>query len=500
MLRFEESRPRPLTVFELNRRAQSLLESEFSSVLVQGEISRPTKAASGHIYFGLKDKDARVDCVLFATRARFLKVPLTEGLEVVVRGQVSLYPAQGRFQILSESVEPAGEGALRQALIRLKAKLDAEGLTDPERKRPLPALPRAIGVVTSPTGAAIKDITETIWRRFPQMPIHFCPARVQGVGASLEIAAGLRRLQRIPEVDVIIFGRGGGSVEDLWAFNDEALARAIANSSVPTISAVGHEIDVTISDFVADVRALTPTAAAELACPVFSDLREDVIELKRRLMKAAREISERHRNDLIRVARSLSRRTLERRIADERQGLDTIERRLRRGSGLAIRQARDSLVGVQKRLRASSPGLWVKHQKETVQALGIRGESAIRSCLRARSAGLAPLARALDALNPLAVLSRGFQIVLVDGPPPRRFVRGAKDLDGAERLRIVFASGADLLARPDGEVPRTLPLAMALDARSSSSSGADIVSHGPADATQILPRAHGVPPGPGREA
>ncbi|MFW5824439.1 MAG: exodeoxyribonuclease VII large subunit, partial [Marinobacter sp.] len=260
-------RPRALTVSELARQVRHLLESSFMQVWVEGELSSLSRPSSGHWYFSLKDQRAQVRCAMFRGFNQRVRPLPKEGDQVRIRGRVSLYESRGDFQIIVEHMEPAGLGALQQAFDALKARLQAEGLFAPERKKPLPAMPRHIGVVTSPTGAAIHDILIVLGRRCPGIPVTLYPTPVQGQTATASIVAAIQRAVRHGQADVLIIGRGGGSLEDLWCFNEEAVARAIAACPIPTVSAVGHEVDVTIADFVADLRAPTPSAAAEKISP-----------------------------------------------------------------------------------------------------------------------------------------------------------------------------------------------------------------------------------------
>ncbi|HET9272353.1 MAG TPA: exodeoxyribonuclease VII large subunit, partial [Vicinamibacterales bacterium] len=258
------SPPPPLSVSEVTARLKACIESRFGMVHVEGEISNCRLWSSGHVYFTLKDDVAQLRAVVFRLTARQLKFKLEDGMHVVVRGRISVYEVKGEYQMVVDAVEPHGLGALQAAFDQLKRRLHAEGLFDPARKRALPVLPRRIGVVTSLDGAAVRDILRVITRRYPSARVVVRPARVQGDGASRDLVIALKAIARVPDVDVIIVGRGGGSAEDLWAFNDETLARAIAACPVPVISAVGHEVDFTIADFVADVRAATPSNAAEI--------------------------------------------------------------------------------------------------------------------------------------------------------------------------------------------------------------------------------------------
>ncbi|MEX2287491.1 MAG: exodeoxyribonuclease VII large subunit, partial [Planctomycetaceae bacterium] len=266
------SNPPILSVSELTRQLKDLVEVNFVHVWVLGEVSNCTRAGSGHVYFTLKDGDAQIRAVAWRSQTARWKFEIHDGLEVVVAGPIEVYPARGTYQLIVEQLIPQGVGALELAFRQLQAKLEAEGLFDPRRKRPLPAFPRRIALVTSPSGAAVRDILQVLTRRWRAVDVVIVPVKVQGEGAAREIAAALANVHRIPDVDVVIAGRGGGSLEDLWAFNEEIVARAIAACRVPVISAVGHEIDVSIADLVADCRALTPSEAAELVVPNCEDV------------------------------------------------------------------------------------------------------------------------------------------------------------------------------------------------------------------------------------
>src|SRR5436309_13929938 len=264
--------PRVYSVSELTRELKVILEGRFPSVLVKGEVSNLRSPSSGHLYFTLKDADACLDAVLFRTEARRLRFSVQNGLSLVARGRLDLYEPQGRYQLVCDTVEPLGAGALQIAFEQLKERLQREGLFDAARKRRLPFLPRRIAVVTSPSGAAVHDFLRVLHRRYPRLPVLIVPARVQGEGAAQEIARGIVRAARQPRVEVVVVARGGGSLEELWAFNEEVVARALCGCPVPTVRSVGHETDVTIADFCADVRAPTPTAAAGLTASVTDEL------------------------------------------------------------------------------------------------------------------------------------------------------------------------------------------------------------------------------------
>jgi len=304
-----------LSVAEVTRSIRELLESSFPRILVRGEITNLSRPQSGHLYFSLVDdtegsdasrfSSAQLACVIWRSAAARLRTRLENGLKVIVCGRIGVYEPRGTYQLIGESVEPAGLGDLQRLFEELKAKLRKEGLFDPERKRPLPFLPRRIGIVTSPSGAAIQDVLRALYRRQPRICVRIVPVRVQGEGAAEEIAQAVRALQAGGgQVDVILLTRGGGSLEDLWAFNDERLARTVAASAIPTVSAVGHDVDFSISDFVADVRAQTPTKAAELLVPDMEDLLDGLVSLRRRLGLALEAARARREVELQRLARS----------------------------------------------------------------------------------------------------------------------------------------------------------------------------------------------------
>ena len=318
-----------LTVSELVYAAKTSLEAMFPGVWVQGEISNLNLHSSGHAYFSLKDAGAQLSVVLFRDDLRRLRFTPENGLQVILKGRLTVYPPQGRFQMVATTMEPQGKGSLQLAFEQLKAKLEKEGLFDPARKRPIPKLPRWIGIVTSPDGAALHDMLTVLERRFANVRILICPARVQGEGSAADIAASIDRLNdRYPDLDVLLVGRGGGSLEDLWAFNEEVVARAIAASKIPIISCVGHETDFTIADFVADLRAPTPSAAAELVIQAKSELLDQLDSLFSRLTShATYRLGELQQ----RLAHALSSRMLQKptaMIEDYMQEADALQDRL----------------------------------------------------------------------------------------------------------------------------------------------------------------------------
>ncbi len=343
--------PQVLSVSELTRRIKTLLEDACPAVWVEGEISNFALAGSGHCYFTLKDANAALSVVLFRNVAGKLGFKLADGLQVLAFGQVSVYEKRGQYQLIATQLMPKGLGALQLAFEQLKQKLAKEGLFDAERKKPIPALPQRIGLVTSPSGAAIHDFLKIIGRRFPNLHIIIAPVRVQGEGAAEEIAAAVDQFNALDLVDVVIVTRGGGSLEDLWAFNEEVVARAIARSRLPTISAVGHEIDFTIADFVADLRAPTPSAAAELVVRAKDDLLASLAQYQKRLDKDLRyRLTEARR----RLAACVLRQPVEL-VRQYQQQVDDLAHRLRRATATTFQQRRARLAQAQTRLELLSP-------------------------------------------------------------------------------------------------------------------------------------------------
>ncbi len=427
------------TVTDLTVRVRDYLEATFFEVWVEGELSNCRLWNTGHLYFTLKDSSSQIRGVIFRSALRYLKFKPADGLRVIARGRVSVYEPKGEYQLVCEHLEPHGLGALQLAFEQLKKRLQAEGLFDPNRKRLLPALPRKIGVVTSLDGAAIRDIIKVLGRRYANAQLVIRPARVQGEGAALDIARAVSAIGRVPGVDVVIVGRGGGSSEDLWAFNDERVARAIAGSLVPVISAVGHETDVTIADFVADLRAPTPSAAAELVVAAKDDFSARIDRLHGRLLAAARgrvqrlsrrvqafdirpafaavparvAMRGRHAADLshalARVARAdLARR--ERRLQQLRRQLDTLDLGRRLG---AIRGRLMSADG-----RLSGAIVRQRHEADT---------------------RLRDYAGRLDALSPLGVLGRGY--ALCWNADRTGIIRDASATTPGDRVRVTLAKG-----------------------------------------------------------
>jgi exodeoxyribonuclease VII large subunit len=406
---------RVFTVSELTRAVKDTLEGRFGGVWVEGEISNLRVHTSGHVYFTLKDEEAQVRAVLFRSRVRRVRFEPADGLHVLAFGRLDVYAVRGEYQLVCEVLEPKGLGALQLAFEQLKARLHAEGLFDAARKRPLPTLPRRVGLVTSPTGAAVRDFLRIVTRRFAGLQVLVCPVRVQGETAAGEIAAALGTLNRLGDLDVIVLARGGGSLEDLWAFNEEAVARAIAASKIPVISAVGHETDVTIADFVADLRAPTPSAAAELVVREKAELARHVATLGTRL---ARAMSQRTGRFADRLADFRRRRVLTdpgRPLRDWARRVDDLGTRLERAMARQDARARERL---QRAARALRPGLLadpVRHQHRLIGQLGGRLERCAREAAARRRRAMEALAARLDGLSPLACLARGYAIAALPG-------------------------------------------------------------------------------------
>ena len=410
-LELESPQRRILTVSQLNREARVLIEGGFPLIWVEGEISNLSRPASGHVYFSLKDAAAQVRCAMFRARAGLLRFQAADGLQVLVRARVSLYETRGDFQLIVEHMEEAGHGALQRAFEELKLKLAKQGLFDAAHKKPLPAVPRAIGVITSPSGAAIRDILSVIRRRYASARVILYPVPVQGESAAAQIAAMIRTAAVRAECDVLILARGGGSLEDLWAFNKEIVARAIYDCPLPLISGVGHEIDFTIADFVADARAPTPTGAAELVTPDSADWLRTLADARDRLSRLLGErLADLHER-LAWCSERLQQLHPSRMLRERAQRLDELDLRLRQSlrGGLHARQA--LLAGLGARLQQHSPAQAIALLRNRSEALAQRLHFATRNSLAGLRSRLELAGRALHAVSPLATLERGYAIV-----------------------------------------------------------------------------------------
>lgn len=424
-----------LTVSQLNGRARLLLEDVFARVWVEGEISNLARPASGHVYFTLKDKNAQVRCALFRQNALRVRQALRDGLAVRVRGKVSLFEGRGDFQLILDLVEPAGDGALRLAFEALKEKLAAEGLFAAERKRALPAHPRRVGIVSSPTGAVIRDIVSVFRRRAPQVELTLVPTAVQGFDATAQIVRALELADR-QGFDALILARGGGSLEDLWCFNEEAVARAVAACRTPVVSAVGHETDVSIADFVADLRAPTPSAAAELLAPHSDDLRLRLEGLQRRLRLCLEQRLQRERLRLESLSRRL--RHPRERLLQQSQRVDDLEQRLARAIDRRLCSAHERLARLETRLAAQHPERQLKMLRQRLDHLAAALPRAMDATLKDRRQRLQALAQTLNAVSPLATLGRGYAILLDEHG---RAIRAAAQTVPGQRLHARLAGG-----------------------------------------------------------
>jgi len=390
-----------LTVSQLTQQVKSALESAFPRLWVQGEVSNFTAQSSGHLYFTLKDAASQLRCVMFRNAAQSLRLFPQDGMQVLAEGDITVFERAGQYQLNVSQLRPAGQGELALALERLKRKLAAAGLFAEERKRPIPRFPKAVGIVTSPSGAAIRDIVKVARRRWPGIELILNPVPVQGPEAAPAIARAIEEFNDYGSVDVLIVGRGGGSLEDLWAFNEEAVARAIFNSRIPVISAVGHEIDFTIADLVADLRAPTPSAAAEMAVPNRNEIKRNLNDLKQRMLSALRSLME-----------------------ENRVRLGTLEK----SYGL-------------NRL----PGM-LDQQRQMLDGYAFRADAAAAVCLEKSALRLRKAASLLQALNPEAVLSRGYSICFQQSG---QAVRRAGSLRKGERVRTIFWRGESFMKVED---------------------------------------------------
>lgn len=421
-----------LTPSQLNTLARDLLEGTFPLIWVEGELGNVTRPASGHLYFTLKDARAQVRCAMFKPKSQWLKFAPREGLRVLARGRLTLYEARGDYQLVIDHLEEAGEGALRRAFEELKARLAAEGLFDDARKRLLPAHVQRLGVLTSPTGAAVRDVLSVLQRRFPLLEVDVLPVQVQGETAAAQIVDMLQRAARSGRYDVLLVARGGGSLEDLWAFNDERLARAIAASPVPVVSAVGHETDFTLADFAADLRAPTPSVAAELLVPDRRDLLARVQMLQRRL---AGTQAHRLRDAMQRADRAALRLNalrpqarldmLRRRQEDAARRLHALWRD-RQARRIALLRHADAV------LRAHAPQRRLEQLRARLLALAPRPQAAVARTLQRDALRLRGLARSLEAVSPLATVARGYALVTKEDGTLVRSVTQVRPGDAVE--------------------------------------------------------------------
>lgn len=398
------------TVTRLNSAVRMILEQDLGLVWLTGELSNLAMPSSGHWYFSLKDLGAQVRCAMFKGNNRRVAFRPQDGMQVLVQARVSLYEPRGDYQLIIESMQPAGDGVLALRFEELKRRLGAEGLFDEGRKRPLPREPRAVGLVTSATGAALHDMLTVLKRRAPDLPIFIYPTQVQGSAAIGQIVAAIGLANRRAEVDVLIVGRGGGSLEDLWCFNEEVVARAIANSAIPVISAVGHEVDVTISDFAADLRAPTPSAAAELVAPDQSARAQRLAHLWQRLVQAMNRHQTAARHGFVLLQKRLDHQDPKRRLEQQSQRLDELSARLQQLMNQRLHQGERRLANLELRLQGKSPERLLAAGKRRHQLAEERLYALIAKRQDQASHRLAMLTARLDGVSPLATLGRGYSI------------------------------------------------------------------------------------------
>jgi len=426
--------PRPYSVSELTRALRNALEPKFRDVWVAGEVANLRRQSSGHVYLSLKDDEAVIGAVIWASQARRLGFELAEGQEVLARGFVELYPPHGKYQLVVQEVEPRGAGAQAILLQQIKERLQADGLLDPTRKRPLPFLPRRVGVATSPTGAALRDFLRVLHGRFPSLPVLLAPCRVQGEGAAQTVLSAVRLLCRAG-VDVVVVTRGGGSQEELSVFNDERLARALAACPVPVVSAVGHEVDVTVADLVADVRAATPTHAAQLVAPVRDELVTRVAGLKTRLRRGVGAALEGRRRELRALRAELSDPA--HLLSRERHRLDDLLHRAEGAARAPLRRARSRLEALRSQVARREPRAILRALRARLEGARQRLGGWQAATFRREGLRVERLAARLEPANVAKLLARGFALVIREGHLVRRSGEAAE----GDRVRIALAQG-----------------------------------------------------------
>ncbi|KUJ84292.1 exodeoxyribonuclease VII large subunit [Microbulbifer flavimaris] len=425
-----------LSVSDLNREVKHLLESSVPLLWVSGEISNFAAPSSGHWYFTLKDARAQVRCAMFRGRNRSVRFRPENGREVLIRARVSLYEGRGEYQLIVEHMEEAGFGALMRQLEALKARLQAEGLFDPARKKPLPYLPANIGIVTSPTGAAVRDMIQVLGRRYPAAKIELWPVQVQGQGAAEQIASAIRRAGQLGRHDLLIVGRGGGSLEDLWPFNEEIVARALAECPIPTISAVGHETDTTIADLAADLRAPTPSAAAEIASANAAELLQTFTDTRQRLQRAI-QLQLRHLRQQAQLTGNRIRHPREQ-LQNRAQRLDHLELRLKGAIRQDLQDRQRQLQLVTSAFAHLHPERELRDRQQQLAALSERLHRDICLQLERRRERLAQQSQLLHNVSPLNVLDRGYAIVRDD---KQQVIKRASSVRPGQRIHARLADG-----------------------------------------------------------
>jgi len=425
------------SVSSLNRSVSSLLEQEFGWIWVEGEISNLAQPASGHIYFSLKDHSAQVSCAMFKGRKRGLKFQPENGNQVLVRAKVSLYQPRGNYQLIVDRMEEAGDGALQRQFEQLKVKLAGEGLFDESIKQEIPELPKSIAIITSKTGAAIHDVLSVIERRFPSIPVKLFPVPVQGNDAAPAICNAITLIGEMVSsgnliCDVILLVRGCGSLEDLWSFNEESVARAIVACPVPIVTGVGHEVDVTIADYVADIRAATPTAAAETVTPDQITWLQSFDWYQQRLQQLMTDKTGRYSEKIQWLHRRLQQQHPEKQIQQSRQRSNELVKRLFRFSQTILDNRQNKLAIYKTKLNAQSPTLRLKQEQQTIQFLNTRLQQATASLFTGKKSQLSNIARTLNAISPLQTLERGYSITLNNKGAPIVSVKQVKAHDTIE--------------------------------------------------------------------
>ncbi|MDH3646748.1 MAG: exodeoxyribonuclease VII large subunit [Gammaproteobacteria bacterium] len=430
------------TITRLNREVRKELEIGFGTLWVEGELSNLRKPASGHLYFTLKDDRAQIKCAMFASRNRALDFRPADGTQVLVRARLTVYEPRGDYQLNVESMEEAGEGALRRAFEELKKKLAAEGLFDQDRKQHLPALPARIGIITSSSGAALRDVLKVLRRRFPAIPVLVYPVSVQGSAAAGEIVSAIELAEKRADCDVLLLTRGGGSLEDLQAFNEEAVARAIADCAIPLICGVGHEIDISIADFAADQRAPTPSAAAEMLVPDRREWQRGLIGTANRLVTAVRQKLGDSRQQYAHQSRRLDVQHPGQRLRQQNQRMDELEQRLSGHVRYRLGALRSQLVEYRAHLHRVAPAQRIARLTDGIYNTRRHLQTATQTIIEGYNARLSVAARALDAVSPLATLARGYAIVSITGDDGiKQIVRKADDLTPGTAFEARVAHG-----------------------------------------------------------
>jgi exodeoxyribonuclease VII large subunit len=432
---------RVISIRDINRLIKMKLEGDASlqDIWLRGEISNFTRHSSGHMYFTLKDEGSRLKCIMFASYNQRLPFAPKDGMKVLARGGISVYERDGQYQFYATSMQPDGIGSLYLAFEQLKKKLEAEGLFAEYVKRPIPRYPRTVGVITSPTGAAVRDILITIGRRNPAVNVVLYPVSVQGKSAAPSIVKAIKEMNSLGEADVLIVGRGGGSLEELWAFNEEIVARSIRSSRIPVISAVGHETDFTISDFAADLRAATPTAAAELAVPHAGEIKQGLVHLEERMAKSLRILLGKSRERWQHAARSPYFTQPRRSLLVQAERLDRLRDRLQYRIHEGHARTQEQLTRLSGRLNAVSPAQQAAYARKRIVAAQRGLELAMGGLLRQRSSQFGSVVRHLDALSPLKVMSRGYSLVYDE--QHQSLIRTVNQVQPGDLIRVRLADG-----------------------------------------------------------